>query len=117
MNYEEWSKTAIPQYTCEFGKEGIRDIYKLPFGIKIHDEVILPRSIFKKQHKQTLVDYLFHKSDESWLKENWGATIDYDRYSEEGYGYPLFVGEDSCEKAYEFCFALSLKDKTTKNIK
>lgn len=107
MNYKEWSKLAISEYTCEFGRDGIRDIYSLPCGIKIHDEVFLPRSIFKSQFTQTLVDYIVHKSQEEILKK-YGAIIDYDRYTEEDYGYPLFKGEGCTEKAYNF--AMNIKE-------
>jgi hypothetical protein len=102
MEYKEWSETAVSEFTCEFGKDGIREVYKLPCGITIYDEVIMPRSIFKPQYNQTLVDVLMHRSQESYLKENYNAELDYNRYSEEDYGYPLFKGEDSCERAYNF---------------
>ena len=101
MNYKEWSKVAKSEYTCEFGRDGIRDVYTLPNGIKIHDEVFLPRSIFRSQFTQTLVDIIVHKSNEEDIKK-YGAIIDYNRYSEEDYGYPLFQGENCCEKAFNF---------------
>jgi len=106
MNFEEWFETTISEYTCEFGSEGIRDIYTLPCNIKIYDEVFLPRSIFQSQSTQTLVDYIVHRSQEKIL-EKYGSIIDYDRYIEDNYGYPLFYGEDCTEKAFNF--AMNIK--------
>lgn len=105
--FEEWSNTAESEYTCEFGRDGIRDIYTLPNGIKIHDEVWMPRSIFKPQQQQTLVDYIFPASKVEWLKEQ-GAEFDENRYTDEGYGYAVFCGEGSTERAFHF--AMTLED-------
>jgi len=101
MNFKEWSKTAESEYTCEFGRYGIRDIYTTPFGVKVHDEVFMPRSIFQPQSQQTLVDLQYPVSKREWLKSK-GADLDEYRYTEEGWGYPLFRGENSLERAYKF---------------
>lgn len=105
MTFKEWSDNAVSEYTCEFGSMGIvgiRDVYTLPCGLKIHDEVVLPRSIFKKQRTATLVDVIVPVSKKKWLKDTYNADLDENRYTEEGYGYPLFVGEDCTERAFEF---------------
>jgi hypothetical protein len=108
MTYKKWAEKAVSEYTCEFGRGAIRDIYTLPNGIRIHDEVFFPRNPFQSQHQQTLVDYVFPKSRQAWLKEQ-GADLDTDRYTEEGFGYPLFRGETSTERAFNF--AMNLKEK------
>lgn len=105
MTFKQWSENATTEYTCEFGNmscPGIRDIYTLPCGLKIHDEVVLPRSIFKKQHTATLVDVIVPVSKKEWLKDTYDAELDEGRYTEEGYGYPLFIGENCTERAFEF---------------
>lgn len=101
MNFESWSKEAKSEYTCNFGKDGIRDVYTIPCGIVIQDEVILPRSIFRKQHQQTLVDVILPESQKEWVESN-GARWDTDRYLEDGYGQPMFEGEGSTKRAFEF---------------
>lgn len=101
MNYKEWFETVKSEYTCEFSRDGIRDVYSLPNGIKIHDEVFMPRSIFKPQTQQTFVDIIFPVSDKEWIEKQ-GAVWDDQRYTEEGYGSPLFVGENCMERAFKF---------------
>lgn len=107
ISFQEWSDTAQTEYTCHWGyrQQGIRDIYTLPNGVRIHDEVWMPYSIFKPQQQATLVDIIFPESKKEWLKEQ-GADFDEDRYTDEGFGYPLFVGENSTERAWNFAMNL-----------
>jgi hypothetical protein len=104
MNYKIWETSAKSEYTCEFGKYGIRDVYTLPNSkIKIHDETILPRSIFQKQHHSTLIDLIYPISAKNELFNEGINFFDENRYTEEGYGYPVFEDENSTEKAFNFC--------------
>ena len=107
ISFQEWSETAQTEYTCHFGyrQQGIRDTYTLPNGVKIYDEVWMPFSIFKPQQQETLVDIIFPESKKGWLKEQ-GADFDEDRYTEEGFGYPIFKGENSTECAFNFAMNL-----------
>jgi hypothetical protein len=107
MNFKEWQDTSIVEYSCEMGRDGIRDIYKLPNNIILYDETYLPRSIFKPQYHQTLIDFIIHKSKEYIIK-NAGGSLDYERYTDAGFGYPVFVGADSTEKAFNF--AMNIKN-------
>ena len=106
MTFKEWEAVIETEYTCEFGRYGnpcIRDIYTTPPGVKVHDEVIMPRSIFKPPYKRTLVDLIYPVTELPRLRETYGdVDLDCDRYTEKGFGYPLFIGEGSLELAYNF---------------
>ena len=100
ITFDQWTENLESQYTCQCG-DWMRDIYELPNGIKVYDEVCLPRSPFKPQRNQTLVDIMLPISKREELK-NIGADLDEERYTPEGYGYPVFKGEDSLKQAFEF---------------
>ena len=102
MDFKEWSETAVSELTCDIGRDGIRDVYTTPKGIKVYHEVIMPRSIFKPQYEHTMIDIIYPVDKEGWLKEQGVARLDTDRYTEEGFGYPIFSGEGSLERAYNF---------------
>lgn len=114
MTFSDWEKTAVSEYTGEFSSDGIRDVYTTPSGIKVYHEVIIPRSLFKKQSERTMVDIIFPADKEKDLKEQGVSELDVDRYTEEGFGYPIFRGENSLEKAYNFIESLS-KPKEVQN--
>lgn len=101
ISFKAWSETVETEYTCEFARDGIRDIYTTPFGVKVHDESFLPRHIFGKPGHQTLVDLTLPVSMKPWLLE-YGAVLDENRYTPDGFGCPLFRGEDSLEQAFNF---------------
>ena len=104
MNFKDWEATAESIYTCGWGSgnENCRDIYVLPGGTQVHDETILPRHWAKKQRHLTLVDIIYPESEAERLLKEFGAEMDMDRYTEEGYGYPIFRGEDSLKQAFNF---------------
>ena len=102
ITFKEWEDTVESEYTCEFGRDWTRDIYPTPSGIKIYHEVCLPWNPFRQQTERAMVDVILPESLESWLRERHGAGFDRDRYTEEGFGYPVFSGEDCLEKAYNF---------------
>jgi hypothetical protein len=105
MDFNEWENSAESTFTCEFGSCGIRDVYKLTNGINLYVETYLPRSPFKPQVTNCLVDFMV--TEDTKIP---AAVIDTDRYSPEGYGYPLFTGENSVRNAWEY--AMSLKQKS-----
>jgi hypothetical protein len=103
MTFKEWEDTAVSEFTCEFGREGIRDVYTTPFGVKVYDEVFLPWNPFKPQHNQTLVDLTYPITELPRLQKTYGEIeLDDQRYTEEGFGIPLFKGEGCLERAYNF---------------
>ena len=108
-SYKEWEKTVETEFTCEFSRDGIRDVYCFPNGIRVHHEVFLPSNPFKSQSEQTLVDILYHKSKVEWLKKQGVDYFDQERYSDEDHGYAMFQGENSLERAYNFAMSLNLK--------
>ena len=102
MTFKKWEATVETEFTCDIGRDGIRDVYATPFGIKVYHEVFMPRSIFKPQSEWTLIDIIYPVDKEEWLKKHGAAFLDVDRYTEEGFGYPVFKGKDSLERAYNF---------------
>jgi hypothetical protein len=102
MNFKEWAKIAVSEHSCDIGRDGIRDVYVTPKGIRVYHEVIMPRSIFKPQYEHTMIDIIYPVDKEGWLKEQGVARLDTDRYTEEGFGYPIFSGDGSLERAYNF---------------
>ena len=114
--FEEWSETAESTATYEFSSDGIRDIYDTPFGIQIEEESILPRHWGRKPHYQTVVDVILPMEKEEWLKETYGGWLDDERYTEDGYGVPVFDGEESdigTQKAWKF---LEVEHKNLKRL-
>ena len=108
LTFEEWESTAESIFTCEYGSSslpGIRDVYVLFNGIQLIVETILPRSIFKSQRIQCLVDYMVPDI----LGSIPNGMVDIDRYTPDGFGYPLFVGEDSVRLAWEYAMKINLK--------
>lgn len=117
IDYKIWEEKAISEYTCEFGREWIRDIYTLPCGIKIYLESYIPRNIFGKQRNNILVDIIYHKDCLNHLsKVGVDKNIiffDENRYTEENFGYIVFTDYNLCsnknekidlmEIVYNFC--------------
>jgi len=102
VSFAEWSETVETEFTCEFAGDGIRDVYTTPWGVKVHDEQFIPRHWGRKPYSRTMVDRIYPASDEQRLKKEYGCTLDYERYTEDGFGYPMFKGDDSLEQAYNF---------------
>ncbi len=105
MIFKEWYEKAEPILSCEFGGTSdpwIRDIYVLPSGVRVYEETYLPRSIFKKQVINVLVDIIFNVSRIEQLEKCGISFFDDNRYTEDGEGYCIFSGEDALEKAFNF---------------
>jgi hypothetical protein len=49
-----------------------------------------------------MVDILLPESKTAYLEGLGMYRLDYDRYSEEGFGYPIIFGENSLERAWDF---------------
>ena len=109
MNFKEWEETAISEFTCEFGREGIRDVYRFPNDVRVHHEVFMPRNPYQPQYEQAMVDIIYPKSKVEWLKGKGMDYFDEERYSEIDHGYAVFKGENSLERAYNFAMSLKLK--------
>lgn len=107
ITYEEWSKTAVSLETHEFGAYGewVRDVYDTPFGIQIQEEVFLPRSIFKKSSGRCVVSVILLMDKEEWLQEKYGGWLDNQRYTEDGFGTPVFndtAESEGVRRAWKF---------------
>lgn len=108
MTYQEWeSKTEVLE-TWTWGGENMRDIYKTTSGVTLYDETIVPRHWGKKQSHSTVVDIIYPEAQAERIKSVYNADMDMGRYTDEGYGYPVFRGNDSLEQAYNFI----LKEKS-----
>ena len=87
MIFKEWYEKAEPILSCEFGGTSdpwIRDIYVLPSGVRVYEETYLPRSIFKKQVINVLVDIIFNVSRIAQLEKCGISFFDDNRYTEDG---------------------------------
>jgi hypothetical protein len=105
VTYEEWSATAKSIDTHEFSRDGIRDVYDTPFGIQIEEESVLPRSPFKPAHHQTVVNVILPMDKEEWLKATYGGWLNDQRYTEDGFGMPVFNDTDDSDgsrRAWKF---------------
>ena len=105
MNFKQWSETTESIFNCEFGNTHdpwIRDVYVLPSKVRVYEEIYLPRSIFKKQKINVLVDIIFNTSHIEQLKKCGMSFFDENRYTNDGEGYCIFSGEDALEKAFNF---------------
>jgi len=104
-NYEEWSEQAHSLQTEVFGRgdEWVRDIYDTPFGIQIQEEAFLPWS--KPSHYRTVVNVILPMVKEEWLQETYGGRLDNQRYTEDGFGIPVFddtEDSDGSRRAWKF---------------
>lgn len=98
MNFKAWEETAVSEQTLQVSRDWTRDVYKFPNGVVVYHEVCLPWNPFQPQHEQVVVDKIMAVDEANAL----GLTLDTDRYTEEGFGLPVFKGEDSLEQAFNF---------------
>lgn len=107
MTFEEWEDVAEPVFTVEFGSKSVpavRDVYVLSNGVSIQTEFFMPASVFKLSWEQCLVDYIV--SDDIDIP---GGEVDCGRYCDDGFGFPLFRGEDSVRKAWDYAMKIKIK--------
>ena len=109
MTFKEWEKVAESVQTLEVNRDTIRDIYPTPNGVNLMHDLTMPRSIFKPQTELAVVCYTVSEDKEASIKAA-GGELSGDYYTDEGYGTPIFFGEDSLEKAYNY--AQTLKERT-----
>jgi hypothetical protein len=106
MNFTSWENNVESLQTIEVGRDVIRDVYQMPNGIKLIQDVGIPRNIFAKQWENTVVDYIMSYSEKEKVKKAGGELSDA-YYTEDDYGTPVFYGEGSLEKAFNFAQTLS----------
>lgn len=102
MNFKEWEETAKSTTTIEL-KDGVRDCYIFPNGIRVMEDMIMPRNPFKQSFSLVVVDFtvpMTTKIDH--------AEISGDYYTEEGFGVPVFRGDDAMEHAFNYSKGLTL---------
>jgi hypothetical protein len=102
-SYQEWCENAASLETLAVNRSITRDIFIFPDGTKVYDNYVIPFNIFLSAYNFTVVDLILpiNAGTEEMLKK-YGAEFT-DMYNEEGFGYPMFVGDgDTCEAAYAF---------------
>lgn len=98
MDFKAWEMQAVSEQTLQVSRDWTRDVYRFPNGVIVYHEVCMPWNPFQPQHEQTVVDKVVSVED----AERLGINLDTDRYTEPGFGLPMFRGEDSLEQAYKF---------------
>ena len=105
ITFKEWEKDAESIQTMEVNRDTIRDIYPTPNRIELMHDLIMPRSIFKPQREVAVVCYTVTEDKEASIKAA-GGELSGDYYTDEGFGTPVFFGEGSLEKAFNYAQTL-----------
>jgi len=95
-SFEEWQEQAESIRTIDL-PNAIRDCYIFPNGIHVMEDFITPHNVFKKSFSMVVVDYtvpMTTKIDH--------AEVSDDYYTEEGFGVPVFRGDDAMEQAFNY---------------
>lgn len=103
MDYKTWEENSEAESTIEVNRDTIRDVYVFPNGTRVYHDTVMPRNIFKPQRQYVVVDKVIpvNKDTKASLKAI-GAKITEDWYTEDGFGMPMFCGEDALEKAFTY---------------
>lgn len=102
MEFKDWQEQAISIETINISHQVIRDRYILPNGIRVMEDWITPWNIFQKAFSLVVVDYTI-PMDTKIDK----AEVSDDYYTEDGYGVPVFRGDDAMEDAYNYAMELT----------
>ena len=100
MDFKTWTQTTESINTISYG-DFVRDTYVTPNSIHIVHNVTMPRSIFKASSQWAMVDLILPLSKREEI-ETLKGELSEDFYTEDGYGVPLFSGEDCLEKAFNY---------------
>lgn len=106
MDFKTWELTAESKKTLEVNRDVIRDIYPMPNGIDLMQDVCMPRNPFGKTWEKTVVCYTLPNTEKEHVEKAGGELSD-DYYTEDGYGTAVFKGDDSMEKAFNFGMTLN----------
>lgn len=110
MDFKKWESTIQSTHTIMVSRDVVRDVYPMPNGINLMQDVCFPSNPFKTQWERTVVCYTLKESERENVKLAGGALSDA-YYTEDGYGTPLFCGDDSLERAFNFAMKLKLIKK------
>jgi len=102
MTFKQWEKIAFSKSTRKIGHNIIRDRYDFPNGIEVVDDFVTPWNVFQKSFSVVTVVYVLPLSTHI----PGGEMRDDGYYGEEGYGFPVFLGDNAMEKAYNFAMKL-----------
>jgi hypothetical protein len=96
ITFEQWQEQAQSTTTIDL-KDSVRDCYIFPNGVRVMEDFVTPRNPFKKSFSLVVVDYtvpMTTKIDH--------AEVSDDYYTEEGFGVPVFRGDDAMEHAFNY---------------
>lgn len=101
MEFKDWQKHAVSVETRALPNT-IRDVYILPNGIWVMEDWITPYSFLKKSFSIVVVNHrvpMDTKIDK--------AEVSDDYYTEDGFGVPVFRGDNPMEDAYNYAMKLT----------
>jgi hypothetical protein len=105
MTFKEWKKDATVKASYEYGFLGRnqRDVYDM-LGHEIFVETTFPHSCFKPVmvHTKAVGFNIKENSMEMAVANRHGATWEEGYYAEEGYGWPVWEGDNGQRLC--FCF-------------
>jgi hypothetical protein len=102
MTFKEWQEQAVSIETRDM-PQAIRDSYIFPNGVYVMEDFVTPRNPFKKSFSLVVVSYTIPmdtKVDH--------AEVSDDYYTEDGFGVPVFRGDDAMENAFNYAMSLSI---------
>ena len=99
----EWEEKAEPYFQGESGGGVMRSCYDM-HGQSVFLEVYLPRNPFKKSWSRMIAADFMLKENSSVMElaKIHGAYWEEGYYMDDGYGWPVFPGEDAGEKCFAF---------------
>lgn len=101
MTFSAWERSVESIDTHRFLRDWVRDTYRLPNGTIVYHETYSPKHYAKSMREQAVVDVMIHEKNAIALRKV-GAVLDMERYTPEGYGMPVFTGENCLKKAFNF---------------
>ena len=105
--FKEWEEQAVPSYQAEFGSVGgssnQQSVYDM-LGSKIFMETHFPWSPFKEVTTRIVAaDFTIKScSDTMKLAEKHGGKWEEGYYMDDGFGWPVFYGEEGAEQCFNF---------------
>lgn len=100
MTFEEWNPEAVEAIMVRRNHQ--RHVYKLN-DVSLMEDTIFPHSCFKDIVVFTIINMVI-KDNPEWREKlaRYNGELTDSLYTLEGYGTPLFSGEEGMENAFNF---------------
>lgn len=101
MTFEEWNPEIVDAIMVRRNHQ--RHIYDLN-GIQLCEDTVFPHSPFEDIVCWTYISSVIIKDNQEWREKlaKYNGTLHLEMYTAEGYGIPLFPGEEGLENAFNF---------------